>query len=77
LIGAARAGCLSMAVSMLFEQAGHPPKQIRTRAEVELDKVDAGFKITCVERQPESDLPCMNAGSLISLEAPRPTENRS
>ena len=39
LIGAAHAGCFSMALSMLLEKAGYPPKEIRTRAEVKLEKL--------------------------------------
>ena len=30
LIGAAHAGCFSMAFSMLLEKAGYPPKEIQT-----------------------------------------------
>ena len=62
LIGAAHAGCFSMALSMLLEQAGHPPKEIRTRAQVKLEKVDTGFKITHIVLNTEADVPAMDAG---------------
>lgn len=42
LIGAAHAGCYSMALSMLLEQAGHEPGQIDTRAQVTLARKDEG-----------------------------------
>jgi len=49
LIGAAHAGCFSMALSGALEKAGFPPEEIRTDAKVHVDKVDDGFKITKVE----------------------------
>lgn len=61
LIGAAHAGCFSMALSMLLEKAGHPPRKIRTKADVELEKVDDGFAITRIRLQTEADVPGMNA----------------
>lgn len=57
LIGAAHAGCFSMALSMLLEQAGHPPKTIETRAEVTLEQVDDGFAITRIRLATEADVP--------------------
>ncbi len=61
LIAAAHAGCFSMALSMLLEQAGHPPKEIRTRAEVKLEKVGDGFAITHVLLKTEAEVPGMDA----------------
>ena len=49
LIGAAHAGCFSMALSLGLEQAGFTPEEISTEAKVHLDKVDDGFKITRIE----------------------------
>ncbi len=46
LIGAAHAGCFSMALSAELEQAGLKPQSIRTTATVTLDKVEGGFAIT-------------------------------
>ena len=63
LIGAAHAGCFSMALSMLLEKAGHPPKTIQTRAEVKLEKVDDGFAITHIRLQTEADVPGMDAAT--------------
>jgi osmotically inducible protein OsmC len=57
LIGAAHAGCYSMALSMLLENAGHPPRSIETQADVRLDKVEEGFRITGIELQTEADVP--------------------
>ncbi len=46
LIGAAHAGCFSMAFSKQLEDAGHRADEIRTTAAVRLEKADAGFAIT-------------------------------
>ena len=48
LIGAAHAGCFSMALSMMLGEAGLTPDRIDTIAQVTLDKQDDGFAITAV-----------------------------
>ncbi len=48
LIGAAHAGCFSMALSMMLGQAGLTAERIDTTAEVTLDKVGEGFSITAI-----------------------------
>lgn len=48
LIGAAHAGCFSMALSMILGEAGLTAESINTTAEVTLDKQDDGFAITAV-----------------------------
>ena len=48
LIGAAHAGCFSMALSMILGEAGLTPERIDTTAEVTLDKQPDGFAITAV-----------------------------
>jgi len=60
LIGAAHAGCFSMAFSLLLEKAGYPPNRIHTRADVKLEKVGDGFKITHIELQTEAEVPGIN-----------------
>ena len=46
LIGAAHAGCFSMALSKMLGDAGLTAKRIETHAAVTLDKVGEGFEIT-------------------------------
>ncbi|MEA3152886.1 MAG: lipoyl-dependent peroxiredoxin [Betaproteobacteria bacterium] len=46
LIGAAHAGCFSMALSKMLGDAGLTPDRIETHAAVTLDKVGEGFEIT-------------------------------
>lgn len=48
LIGAAHAGCFSMALSMILGDAGFMPESIATEATVTLEKKDGAFTITKV-----------------------------
>jgi osmotically inducible protein OsmC len=48
LLGAAHAGCFSMALSSALGKAGHDPESVSTTAAVHLDKGDTGFSITRV-----------------------------
>jgi len=48
LIGAAHAGCFSMALSLQLGEAGFTAESIKTLATVTLEKDDTGFKITTV-----------------------------
>jgi osmotically inducible protein OsmC len=45
LVGAAIAGCFSMALAAKLEETGHKPEIIRSDAEVGLEKTDKGFMI--------------------------------
>ena len=55
LIGAAHAGCFSMALSAGLGRAGFTPTRVATSAKVHLEKVGEGFKITRIELDNESD----------------------
>jgi lipoyl-dependent peroxiredoxin len=46
LIAAAEAGCFTMSLANLLSEAGHPPDDLRTTAEVTLEQLDTGFSIT-------------------------------
>jgi lipoyl-dependent peroxiredoxin len=46
LIGAAHAGCFSMALSLMLGEAGLTAERIETHAAVALDRVDGAFTIT-------------------------------
>jgi osmotically inducible protein OsmC len=48
LIGAAHAGCFTMALSGQLGQAGLTAQELRTTATVSMEKVDGGFSITAV-----------------------------
>src|ERR1700740_2777330 len=53
LIGAAHAGCFSMALAAGLTKAGHNSKRISTNASVTLEKVGEAFKITTIELNTE------------------------
>jgi lipoyl-dependent peroxiredoxin len=57
MLGAALAGCFSMALSLGLETAGAPPKSIRTSASVKLDKDGPGFTITAIDLVTEASVP--------------------
>ncbi|MBN1200687.1 MAG: OsmC family protein [Anaerolineae bacterium] len=57
LIGAAHAGCFSMAFSAGLGKAGFTPQRIHTTAKVHLDKVGDGFKVTRIELDMQAVVP--------------------
>ncbi|MEJ2053645.1 MAG: OsmC family protein [Calditrichaceae bacterium] len=57
LLGAAYAGCFSMALSHLLGEAGYNPKHIHTTAEVHLEAVNNGFEIQLIELNTEGRVP--------------------
>src|SRR6201996_7801207 len=48
LIGAAHAGCFTMALSLILGEAGLTAERMETRADVTLEKVGDGYAITAV-----------------------------
>lgn len=57
LLGAAHAGCYSMALSMMLGSEGHPPTHIDTRAVVSLESRDDGFSITHIHLDTQARVP--------------------
>jgi osmotically inducible protein OsmC len=57
LIGAAHAGCFSMALSGALSRAGHVPTRVHTTARVHIERGDAGFSITRIDLQTEAEVP--------------------
>jgi len=57
LIGAALAGCFSMALAHGLAQSGYTPKQIHTTASVKIEKFEDGFKITSIALDTEARVP--------------------
>jgi lipoyl-dependent peroxiredoxin len=63
LLGAAHAGCYSMALSAGLSKAGHPPTRVHTVARVHLEKVGEGFGITRIELECEAEVPGIGAAA--------------
>src|SRR6185369_5269927 len=57
LIGAAEAGCFSMALSANLSKAGHQPKSVHTIAKVNLEMIGGGPKITSIDLDCEGEVP--------------------
>ncbi len=57
LIGAAHAGCFTMALDAALTKAGHSPERLHTSAKVRLDKVGEGFEITKITLELEGEVP--------------------
>jgi osmotically inducible protein OsmC len=62
LIGAAHAGCFSMALSLALGEAGHDPESIETDAAVHIDPADGGgFEISRIELSTRASVPGIDA----------------
>ncbi len=57
LIGAAHAGCFSMALSNILSEAGHPPESVSTTAKVHLRMVDGNPTISRIDLLSEGNVP--------------------
>jgi len=57
LIGAAHAGCFTMALSLILGEAGLTAEKLETRADVTLEKVPDGFAITAVHLTLRAKIP--------------------
>lgn len=67
LLGAAHAGCFSMALANLLTQAGHPPTRIHTSARVHLERVADGFSIGRIDLSTEAQIPGVDAEAFAAL----------
>jgi lipoyl-dependent peroxiredoxin len=61
LIGAAHAGCFSMALAAALGRAGHQPTSITTNAKVHLGTSEAGPTITRIDLNVEGVVPGIDA----------------
>jgi osmotically inducible protein OsmC len=57
LLGAAHAGCFTMALSLALGEAGLTATKMETSAKVSLDKVEGGFAITAIALTLNADIP--------------------
>lgn len=60
LIGAAHAGCFSMALSMVLGEKGHEPKNIDTEATVTFKQVEGDWTITEIKLTTRANVPGMS-----------------
>ena len=57
LLGAAHAGCFSMALAFALASAGHPATRVHTTAKVQFGPADGGFAISGIDLATEAEVP--------------------
>ncbi|MFY1697145.1 MULTISPECIES: OsmC family protein [unclassified Solwaraspora] len=67
LIGAAHAGCFSMAFSKGLADAGFTPTSVQTTASVHLDKIDAGMTVTRIDLETVGEVPGIDPDTFQKL----------
>lgn len=67
LIGAAHAGCFSMAFAKGLTEAGFPPTAVETTAAVRLEKTDAGMTVTRIELDSTGQVPDIDEAEFQKL----------
>jgi lipoyl-dependent peroxiredoxin len=67
LIGAAHAGCFTMALSLILGEANFVADQMDTTAEVTLEKVAEGFAITAVHLTLKATIPGIDQSTFEDL----------
>jgi lipoyl-dependent peroxiredoxin len=67
LLGAAHAGCFTMALSMMLGEAGFTAEQLDTTARVTLEQVSGGFEITAVHLTLKGKVPGMEAAAFQTV----------
>lgn len=67
LIGAANAGCFSMAFSLELGKAGYTPKRISTKATTTLGRVDDKPRITKIHLETEAEIPGIDQETFLKI----------
>lgn len=69
LIAAAEAGCFTMSLANLLEEAGTPPRDLQTTARVRLEQKEEGFRITRITVTTVGDVPDVDDETFRALAA--------
>jgi osmotically inducible protein OsmC len=67
LLGAAHAACFSMALAAGLGKAGFQPQNVSTHADVTIDKVGEGFKITKIVLHSTARVPNIDEGKFREI----------
>ena len=67
LIGAAHAGCFTMALSLILGEAGFTAEEMNTKAEITLEKQGEGFSITKSHLTLRAKIPGIDAAKFQEL----------
>ncbi len=69
LLGAAHAGCFTMALSLILGEAKFTAEQMDTSAKVTLEQIDSGFAITAVHLTLKAKIPGIDQATFEELTA--------
>jgi lipoyl-dependent peroxiredoxin len=69
LIAAAEAGCFTMSLANALSEAGHPPADLHTTAEVRLEQQESGFSITRISLRTVGEVPGIDGDTFRRLAA--------
>ncbi|MGA9857950.1 MAG: OsmC family peroxiredoxin [Solirubrobacteraceae bacterium] len=67
LIAAAEAGCFTMSLASLLEEAGSPPADLQTTVRVRLEQKDEGFRITRISVSTVGEVPGVDGERFMAL----------
>jgi osmotically inducible protein OsmC len=67
LLGAAHAGCFSMAFANALDRAGYTPEKIHTIANVHFKKLEQGFTIVKIDLKTEALVPGVDEKAFLEL----------
>ena len=67
LIGAAHAGCFTMALSLILGEANLTAEHMHTKADVTLTKQDDGYAITAIHLTLKANIPGVNQATFQEL----------
>ncbi|PJF41690.1 MAG: peroxiredoxin [Phototrophicales bacterium] len=65
LLGAAHAGCFSMALGAALERAGFPVTKIETEAHVHLDRTDEGPRVVKIDLITKAQVPNIDEATFL------------
>lgn len=69
LLGAAHAGCFTMALSLILGNAGYKAEKMDTTAKVTLEQVEGGYAITAVHLTLKASIPDIGEDAFAELAA--------
>ena len=64
LLGAAHAGCFTMALTLALSESGHAPERVDTTARVSIEREASGFRITRITLRTEAAVAGIDAAEL-------------
>ena len=67
LIGAAHAGCFTMALAFQLSGTGNPPEELHTRADVRMEQADGGWNIVGIKLNVEGRVPGISRDEFMQI----------